>query len=269
MMDAFAFHPYQDNSSQPPTFQHPKTTTIALADYGKLAACSRRRSTAPRSPARRCRSSTASSASRRRSRRPRRRSTAGPSRRRPSPSTRRPRPSTTAHAIAIAFCQPNVQALFVFHAVDEPALDRWQSGVYYADGTAKSSLTAVAGGAARRARRRDREVRRAGADAAVRSPRRGRGARQKRRAEAVSPRLRHRLHLLTRGSSACRGLDDARRAARQGAPSGADDGASGPRACSPGDATASPSAARRRSTSARPARREQAAHGDARAGKAR
>ena len=46
-------------------------------------------------------------------------------------------------AIAIAFCQPNVQSFFIFHAFDEAALDRWQSGVYYTDGTAKSSLPAV------------------------------------------------------------------------------------------------------------------------------
>src|SRR5258708_15405826 len=38
IMDAFGFHPYRDNSSQPPSFQHPNTTTIGLADYGKLVA---------------------------------------------------------------------------------------------------------------------------------------------------------------------------------------------------------------------------------------
>src|ERR671934_1811017 len=38
IMDAFAFHPYGDNSSQPPTFEHPNSTTIALADYPKLVA---------------------------------------------------------------------------------------------------------------------------------------------------------------------------------------------------------------------------------------
>src|SRR3970282_263007 len=38
VMDAFAIHPYGDNSSQPPTFAHPLTTTIGVADYGKLVA---------------------------------------------------------------------------------------------------------------------------------------------------------------------------------------------------------------------------------------
>ena len=36
IMDAFSLHPYQDNSSIPPSFAHPRTTTISLADYPKL-----------------------------------------------------------------------------------------------------------------------------------------------------------------------------------------------------------------------------------------
>jgi hypothetical protein len=36
IMDAFAFHPYADNSSQPPDFPHPNSTVIGIADYGKL-----------------------------------------------------------------------------------------------------------------------------------------------------------------------------------------------------------------------------------------
>ncbi len=43
-------------------------------------------------------------------------------------------------AVQLAFCQPTVRALFLFHSVDETDLDRWQSGVYYADGTPKASL---------------------------------------------------------------------------------------------------------------------------------
>ncbi len=38
IMDWFAFHPYLETSRLPPTFAHPRTTTIALADYGKLVA---------------------------------------------------------------------------------------------------------------------------------------------------------------------------------------------------------------------------------------
>src|SRR5262249_1305532 len=43
----------------------------------------------------------------------------------------------------LAFCQPNVIGLFVFHAFDEPNLANWQSGLYYTDGTPKSSLPVV------------------------------------------------------------------------------------------------------------------------------
>ena len=47
-------------------------------------------------------------------------------------------------ALQLAFCQPNVRAILVFSLVDENALPGWQSGVYYVDGTPKSSLPAVA-----------------------------------------------------------------------------------------------------------------------------
>ena len=37
-MDAFVIHPYADNSSQSPATAHPNSTTIGVADYGKLVA---------------------------------------------------------------------------------------------------------------------------------------------------------------------------------------------------------------------------------------
>ena len=43
----------------------------------------------------------------------------------------------------MSFCQPNVMGLLIFHAFDETALDRFQSGLYYPDETPKSSLPAV------------------------------------------------------------------------------------------------------------------------------
>jgi hypothetical protein len=46
-------------------------------------------------------------------------------------------------AIQLAFCQPTVKGFFLFHALDEPDLDRWQSGLYYANGTPKSDLATV------------------------------------------------------------------------------------------------------------------------------
>jgi hypothetical protein len=46
-------------------------------------------------------------------------------------------------AMQMTFCYPNVTGLLLFHAFDETALDRFQSGLYYPDGTPKSSLVAV------------------------------------------------------------------------------------------------------------------------------
>src|SRR5206468_10774981 len=46
-------------------------------------------------------------------------------------------------AIQLAFCQKTVVGLLFFHVSDEPDLDRWQSGLFYADDTPKSDLGAV------------------------------------------------------------------------------------------------------------------------------
>jgi hypothetical protein len=64
------------------------------------------------------------------------------------PSTTKAAPESTQgsyyrEAMAMAFCQPNVIGLLIFHAFDEPALDRFQSGLYYRDLTPKSSLVTV------------------------------------------------------------------------------------------------------------------------------
>src|SRR5207244_11282426 len=36
IMDAFSMHVYGESSRIPPTLQHPRTTTIGIADYPKL-----------------------------------------------------------------------------------------------------------------------------------------------------------------------------------------------------------------------------------------
>jgi hypothetical protein len=139
----FGFHPYTDNSSQPPTFQHPNTTTVAIADYGKLVrllgqafdGTPQRGSTLPilydefgvESQIPETKATLYSGA---------------------EPTTTRPVDERTQgeyyrQALALAFCQPNVQGILMFHIVDEPGLPAWQSGVFYVDGTAKSSLPAM------------------------------------------------------------------------------------------------------------------------------
>ena len=120
IMDGFAFHPYEDNSSiAPVSGTHPNTTTIALADYHKLVALL---GEAFPDGVLDCRSGTTSSASSRRSRRRSCRSTPAPSRRRRSRCPRRRRPPTTGRRSQLAFCQPNVRGLFLFHSVDETEL---------------------------------------------------------------------------------------------------------------------------------------------------
>ena len=143
IMDMFAFHPYGDNSSQAPKFAHPRSTSIGLADYGKLVGLLRRAfaGTAQRGgslpivydeygidsviPA----SKTAAySGSEPAATRPVHESLQG---------------SRYREAIRMAACQPNVRILLIFHVSDEPDLGRWQSGMYYADDTPKESLAPV------------------------------------------------------------------------------------------------------------------------------
>jgi hypothetical protein len=144
IMDAFAFHPYEDNSSiAPVTGAHPQTTTIAVADYDKLVALlgeafdgtGQAGSTLPiyydefgvesEIPPAKQHLYTGD-----------------------EPATTKPVPEATQaayyrQAVQLAFCQPNVRGLFLFHVLDEAALPAWQSGLYYADGSPKTGLPAV------------------------------------------------------------------------------------------------------------------------------
>jgi len=142
IMDAFDMHAYEDNSSLPPSFQHPKSATIAIADYGKLTAAlsafdgsAQPGSSLPivygefgvesQIPAGKASLYTGN-----------------------EPATTKPVDEATQatyyhDALALAFCQPNARAFFVFHAFDEPNLPGWQSGLYYRDGTPKTGLAAV------------------------------------------------------------------------------------------------------------------------------
>ena len=117
IMDAFDMHAYEDNSSLPPSFQHPKTSTIALADYGKLTAAlagfdgtAQPGSKLPivygefgvesQIPASKATLYTGA-----------------------EPATTKPVDEATQaayyhDALAIAFCQPNVKTFFLFHAFD-------------------------------------------------------------------------------------------------------------------------------------------------------
>jgi hypothetical protein len=142
IMDVFSIHPYGDSSSQAPTVVH-NSTSIGLADYPRLVSLlgqafdgtAQPGSTLPilydeygvesQIPAAEAGSYSGT-----------------------EPATTRPVDEATqasyyVSALQLAFCQPNVIGLFVFHAFDEPNLANWQSGLYYVDGTPKSSLPVV------------------------------------------------------------------------------------------------------------------------------
>jgi hypothetical protein len=143
IMDSLAIHPYEDNSSQPPTTAHPSTTTIAIADYDKLVGILGKAFDGTAQPG---------------SSLPIYYTEFGVEAQIPSakaslytgvePPTILPVPESTQaqyyrQALGMAFCQPNVDGIFLFHMFDEPTLDRWQSGIYYVDGTPKSSQAPV------------------------------------------------------------------------------------------------------------------------------
>ena len=143
VMDGIAFHPYPDNSSQSPDFPHPRSTSIGLADYGKLVALLGQAFDGTAQPG---------------SSLPILYDEFGiesavPQGKRSlysgnEPATTKPvdeRQQAAAYdlGLRLAFCQPTVEGILLFHSQDETALLSWQSGVYYADGTPKSSFWAV------------------------------------------------------------------------------------------------------------------------------
>jgi hypothetical protein len=143
VMDAYVQHVYADNSSQSPTVAHPNTTNIGVADYPKLVALlgeafdgtAQAGSTLPivygefgvesQIPA--TKSALYSG---------------------DEPTTTKPVDEATQatyyrQALALAFCQPTVSDMLIFLARDEQSRPGWQSGIYYADGTPKTSRPRV------------------------------------------------------------------------------------------------------------------------------
>jgi hypothetical protein len=141
LMDAFAFHPYMQASRLPPTQAHPENTSITIADYPKLVALLNEafHGTAQpgaalpiyytefgvqtRVPAAKLRFYN---------------NVATPARSDSVPFALQA--AYYRRALQLAYCQPTVRGLFVFHTFDEENLGGWQSGLYFADGTPKPSL---------------------------------------------------------------------------------------------------------------------------------
>ena len=143
VMDVFAFHPYADNSSRSPDLPPADPDHLALVDYPKLVALlgeafdgtSQAGSSLPilydefgveaQIPPEKAALYTGT-----------------------EPTTTKPVTEATQavfyrRALELAFCQPTVIGILLFHSHDETALSAWQSGVYYADGSPKSSLVPV------------------------------------------------------------------------------------------------------------------------------
>ncbi len=144
IMDAFDFHPYPDRSRISPGLQHPRSTTVALADYRKLVGLLRTAFDGTGQPGSKL--PIYDNEFGVQSVIPRTHLTAYTNLGAPSAAdavSEQKQAASYRMAIALAYCQPTVAAFLIFHVSDEPDLDRWQSGVYYADDQPKSSLTTV------------------------------------------------------------------------------------------------------------------------------
>jgi hypothetical protein len=144
IMDIFAIHPYLERSKLPPTTEHPIGTSIGIADHDKLVGLlgeafdgtAQKGSDVPIAytefgvqaqipedhlePYTNLQSPLALDA-----------------------VDEKTQAEYYRQAIELASCQDNVVGILIFHLLDEPDLNRWQSGVYYADGKPKSSLEEV------------------------------------------------------------------------------------------------------------------------------
>jgi Bacterial Ig domain len=143
IMDEFDEHIYEENSSLPPSMAHPNSTTLAEADYPRLVAALGQafdgtaqpgsslpivygeygvESVIPSNEAGNYTGQQAASA---------------------KPVDEATQAAYYIQAMKLAMCQPNVVGLMLFHVEDEAGLPGWQSGLFYADGTPKSSLDPV------------------------------------------------------------------------------------------------------------------------------
>jgi len=143
IMDGFSFHPYGENSSTPPTLVHTSGTSLGLADYPKLVSLlgkafdgtAQKGSTLPivydeygvdsQIPV------------------AKRSFYGGVEPATTKPVTEGVQAAYYDEALQLAACQPTVRGFLIFHVTDETDHNRWQSGVYYADGTPKSSRALV------------------------------------------------------------------------------------------------------------------------------
>ena len=141
IMDALSIHVYGESARIPPSFAHPRTTTIGIADYDKLVALLATAFDGTAQPGSKLPivygeygAETTIPASKR----------ALYTGHEVVPTIGELQQGTFyADAIERARRQANVRMLFFFHVVDESRLEGLQSGVRYPDGTPKASLALV------------------------------------------------------------------------------------------------------------------------------
>jgi hypothetical protein len=142
VMDMFSLHPYPENSSIPPTFRHPRTTSISIADYPKLVRLLDRAFPGQEMPVVYGEYGLETTIPP-----PDRSSYTGTEPPAVDPISPARQGREYAEAIRLAACQPRVKMLLFFHVVDEAALTGLQTGVYYANDAVKASLPTVAAAA--------------------------------------------------------------------------------------------------------------------------
>jgi hypothetical protein len=147
VMDAFSIHPYPEASAIPPDFEHPRSTTISIGDYDKLVRLLGDAFDGTAQPGSSLPVVYGEYGIQTRIPRPKASAYTGAEQHSTHATDEATQARFHAEAIGLAACQPTVSTLLFFHVVDEPQLERLQTGVYYADGTPKSSRARVAAAA--------------------------------------------------------------------------------------------------------------------------
>jgi hypothetical protein len=141
IMDAFDIHVYGESSRIPPTLQHPRTTTIGIADYPKLVALLGEAFDGTGQPGSKLPvvygeygvETTIPPA----------KASLYTGREVVATVDEQTQATYYVDAIHAAERQPSVRMLFLFHVVDETRLEGLQSATRYADGSPKSSEARV------------------------------------------------------------------------------------------------------------------------------
>ncbi len=141
LMDGFAIHPYMRFSRVSPMQEHPRNTSITIADYPKLVALLNEAFHGTAQPGARLPLYYTEFGVQ---------TTVPPAKRSFYDDPESPgRADSVGFAtqaayyrqvLAIAYCQATVEGIFVFHTFDEADYAGWQSGLYFADRTPKPSL---------------------------------------------------------------------------------------------------------------------------------